>query len=320
MFIPDFLTIELLNIQTFFSMKTLLVLLGPTGVGKTDLSIELAKHYQTPIISCDSRQIYKEMRIGTAVPSEEQLTAVPHFFIQTISVRDYYNSWQFEVDALAKIRELFESRDVVLMTGGSMLYIDAVCKGIDDIPTIAPELRAELMDLYDREGLEPIRVMLKELDPVFYDQVDLNNGKRVLHAVEVCRMAGVPYSSLRTNTPKDRGFNIIRIGLNREREELYNRIDQRVDIMLSEGLETEARQLFPLRQLNALNTVGYKELFDYFEGKTDYDEAIRLIKRNSRRYARKQLSWFRRDTDIHWFHPDNREAIYDFLKAKGGLK
>lgn len=317
MFIPDFLTIELLNIQTFFSMKTLLVLLGPTGVGKTDLSIELAKHYQTSIISCDSRQIYKEMRIGTAVPSEEQLTAVPHFFIQTISVRDYYNSWQFEVDALAKIRELFESRDVVLMTGGSMLYIDAVCKGIDDIPTIAPELRAELMDLYAREGLEPIRVMLKELDPVFYGQVDLNNGKRVLHAVEVCRMAGVPYSSLRTNTPKDRGFNIIRIGLNREREELYNRIDRRVDIMLSEGLEAEARQLFPLRQLNALNTVGYKELFDYFEGKTDYDEAIRLIKRNSRRYARKQLSWFRRDTDIHWFHPDNEEAIYDFLKAKG---
>lgn len=320
MFIPDFLTIELLNIQTFFSMKTLLVLLGPTGVGKTDLSIELAKHYQTPIISCDSRQIYKEMRIGTAVPSEEQLTAVPHFFIQTISVRDYYNSWQFEVDALAKIRELFESRDVVLMTGGSMLYIDAVCKGIDDIPTIAPELRAELMDLYAREGLEPIRMMLKELDPVFYGQVDLNNGKRVLHAVEVCRMAGVPYSSLRTNTPKDRGFNIIRIGLNREREELYNRIDRRVDIMLSEGLEVEARQLFPLRQLNALNTVGYKELFDYFEGKTDYDEAVRLIKRNSRRYARKQLSWFRRDTDIHWFHPDNREGIQELLKAKGGLK
>ena len=185
-------------------MKTLLVLLGPTGVGKTDLSIEIARYFDTSVISCDSRQIYKEMRIGTAVPSAEQLAAVQHFFIQTISVQDYYNSWQFEVEALSRIRELFETRDVVLMTGGSMLYIDAVCKGIDDIPTIAPELRAELMEIFKREGLEPIQAMLKELDPVFYGQVDLNNGKRVLHAVEVCKMAGVPYSSLRTNTPKDR--------------------------------------------------------------------------------------------------------------------
>ena len=193
-------------------MKTLLVLLGPTGVGKTDLSIEIARYFDTSVISCDSRQIYKEMRIGTAVPSAEQLAAVQHFFIQTISVQDYYNSWQFEVEALSRIRELFETRDVVLMTGGSMLYIDAVCKGIDDIPTIAPELRAELMEIFKREGLEPIQAMLKELDPVFYGQVDLNNGKRVLHAVEVCKMAGVPYSSLRTNTPKDRGFNILRIG------------------------------------------------------------------------------------------------------------
>ena len=299
-------------------MKTLIVLLGPTGVGKTDLSIRLARHFHTSILSCDSRQIYKEMRIGTAVPSDEQLATVPHYFIQTLSVRDYYNSWQFEVDALAKIRELFESQKVVLMTGGSMLYIDAVCKGIDDIPTIAPELRAELTERYEREGIEAIRLMLKELDPVFYEQVDLNNGKRVLHAVEVCRMAGVPYSSLRTNTPKDRGFRIIRIGLNREREELYGRIDQRVDLMLEEGLEDEARQLWPLRHLNALNTVGYKELFDYFEGKTDYAEAVRLIKRNSRRYARKQLSWFRRDDDIRWFHPDDYEGIVEAITAACG--
>ena len=299
-------------------MKTLIVLLGPTGVGKTDLSIRLARLFHTSILSCDSRQIYKEMRIGTAVPSDEQLATVPHYFIQTLSVRDYYNSWQFEVDALAKIRELFESQKVVLMTGGSMLYIDAVCKGIDDIPTIAPELRAELTEIYEREGIEAIRLMLKELDPVFYEQVDLNNGKRVLHAVEVCRMAGVPYSSLRTNTPKDRGFRIIRIGLNREREELYGRIDQRVDLMLEEGLEDEARQLWPLRHLNALNTVGYKELFDYFEGKTDYAEAVRLIKRNSRRYARKQLSWFRRDDDIRWFHPDDYEGIVEAITAACG--
>ena len=298
-------------------MKTLLVVLGPTGVGKTDLSIEAARRYGTSIVSCDSRQIYREMRIGTAVPSRAQLEAVPHYFVQTRSVREYYNAWQFEVEALAKIRELLEERDVVVMAGGSMLYIDAVCKGIDDIPTIAPELRAELMEVYEREGLEAIREMLRELDPVFYGQVDLNNGKRVLHAVEVCRMAGVPYSSLRTNRAKEREFRILRLGLTREREELYGRIDRRVDAMLAEGLEEEARGLYPLRGVNALNTVGYKELFDYFAGVTDFEEAVRLIKRNSRRYARKQLSWFGRDKDIRWFHPDDGAGIAAWLEEEG---
>ena len=299
--------------------KTLIVLLGPTGVGKTDLSIEIAKYFGTSIISCDSRQIYKEMYIGTAVPAPEQLAAVPHYFIQTLSVEDYYNSWQFEVQALEKIHELFESMDVVVMAGGSMMYIDAVCKGIDDIPTITPELREELMKVYEERGLEYMQELLKELDPVFYEQVDLSNAKRVIHAVEVCRMAGVPYSSLRTNTPKDRGFDIVRIGLNREKDELYERIDRRVDQMLADGLEAEARSLLPLRRLNALNTVGYKELFDYFEGVTDREEAIRLIKRNSRRYARKQLSWFRRDEDIRWFHPEARQDIFEYLFSLPGI-
>lgn len=297
--------------------KRLIVLLGPTGVGKTELSIEIARHFHTSIISCDSRQIYREMRIGTAVPSREQLSAVPHFFIHTLSVKDYYNSWQFEQQALDKIRELHHTAEVILLVGGSMMYIDALCKGIDDIPTIDPELREQLMNRMEVEGVEAIRDLLKKLDPVFYAQVDLNNAKRVLHAVEVCMMAGKPYSSLRTNQPKKREFDILKIGLNREKTELYDRIDKRVDIMLEEGLEGEARSLYPLRHLNPLNTVGYKEFFEYFDNKIDYEEAVRLIKRNSRRYAKKQLSWFRRDTAIHWFHPDDKENIFRWIEGKG---
>lgn len=299
--------------------KRLIVLLGPTGVGKTDLSIEIARHFHTSIISCDSRQIYREMRIGTAVPSREQLAAVPHFFIHTLSVKDYYNSWQFEQQALDKIRELHLKAEVVLLVGGSMMYIDALCKGIDDIPTIDPELRAQLMNRMETEGLEAIRELLKKLDPVFYTQVDLNNAKRVLHAVEVCMMAGKPYSSLRTNQPKKREFDILKIGLNREKAELYERIDKRVDSMLEEGLEKEARTFSSLRNLNPLNTVGYKEFFAYFDGEIDYEEAVRLIKRNSRRYAKKQLSWFRRDTDIHWFHPDEKENIFRLIEREGKI-
>ena len=248
--------------------KTLVVLLGPTGVGKTDLSIDLAKSFGTSIVSCDSRQIYREMKIGTAVPSEQQLAAVPHFFIRTLSVNAYYNSWQFEQQALEKIHELHEKQKVVVMAGGSMMYIDAVCKGIDDIPTIDPALRQSLMNRYEEEGLESIRLQLKQLDPVFYEQVDLNNAKRVLHAVEVCLMAGVPYSSLRTNVAKDRGFRIIKIGLMREKEELYDRINRRVDQMLQNGLMEEARSLYPYREYNALNTVGYKEWFIFLTEKS----------------------------------------------------
>ncbi|MGL5683675.1 MAG: tRNA (adenosine(37)-N6)-dimethylallyltransferase MiaA [Marinifilaceae bacterium] len=296
--------------------KSLIVLLGPTGVGKTDLSINIAKHFNTEIVSCDSRQFYKEMRIGTAVPTTEQLQAVPHHFIQTLSVTDYFNSWQFEVEGLKCIHNLLTTRNTALMTGGSMMYIDAICKGIDDIPTISDELRKELLDLYNEKGLPYFQEWLKELDPVFYTQVDLNNGKRVLHAVEVCKMAGVPYSSLRTNIVRDRGFNIIKVGLNRDKEELYNRINLRVDIMLQEGLEQEARNMLPYRHLNALNTVGYKEFFEYFDGTIPYEEAVRLIKRNSRRYAKKQLSWFNRDKDITWFHPDQEKEIIEHINIK----
>ena len=297
-------------------MKTLLVLLGPTGVGKTDLSIGIAKAFGTEIISCDSRQIYKEMRIGTAVPSPGQLAAVRHHFIQMISVHDYYNSWQFEVQALERIRELFQEKEVVLMTGGSMLYIDAVCKGIDDIPTVTPEIRDALYMQFETEGLATILAELKEADPVHYEEVDRNNYKRVIHAVEICRMTGKPYSSFRTNIKKERPFRIIKVGLNRDRDELCDRINQRVDLMMSEGLLEEARRAYPFRHLNSLNTVGYKELFNYFSGEWTLDLAVEKIKRNSRVYARKQMTWFKRDPEITWFHPDETEAIFTHLSQQ----
>lgn len=295
--------------------NTLVVLLGPTGVGKTDLSIGLAKHYRTSIISCDSRQIYKEMYIGTAVPEREQLEAVPHFFIQTASVRDYFNCWEFEQQALSKIRELHEKTDVVIMAGGSMMYIDAVCKGIDEMPTIDDEVRASVREMFDREGIEALRLLLKKLDPDWYTQVDLKNAKRIMHALEVCLMTGKPYSSFLTRSVKEREFAIVKIGLNRDRDELFERINHRVDLMVESGMEKEARELYPLRHLNALNTVGYKEWFDYFDGKFDREEAIRLIKRNTRRYAKKQLTWYRNDPDIHWFHPSQEKEILAFLQS-----
>lgn len=290
------------------------MLLGPTGVGKTDLCIEVAKRLKTSVVSCDSRQLYKEMRIGTAVPTDEQLSQVPHHFIQCRSVVEPYDAWHFEQDALKKIHELFkEGHEDVVMCGGSMMYIDAVCNGIDEIPSIPLELRNELMQTFNEHGLDPIREELLRLDPVFYNQVDLNNTQRVIHAVEVCRVAGVPFSELRSKSIKKREFDILKIGLVREREELYERIDKRVDIMVEEGLVEEARRLYPDRHLNALNTVGYKELFDHFDGKYDLNEAIRLIKRNSRHYARKQMAWFKRDKSIHWFHPNDKHAIFNLL-------
>ncbi len=293
--------------------KTLIVLLGPTGVGKTDLSIRIARHFNTEITSSDSRQVYREMRIGTAVPEKEQLEAVKHHFIHSHSIHDYFSSWECEQKTLALLNEKFKEKDQMLMVGGSMMYIDAVCNGIDLIPTISPELRKEVCDRYEKNGLEAMQAELKELDPIFYDQVDLQNAKRVIHAVEVCLMSGKPYSSLRTNKTKERNFNIIKIGLNRDRTELYNRINQRVDMMIADGQIEEARDLFEFKDLNSLNTVGYKELFEHFKGNISLDKAIELIKRNSRHYAKRQLSWFRRDEKIKWFHPDQEDEIISYL-------
>ena len=280
--------------------KKLIILLGPTGVGKTELSLQMAEELGTAIISCDSRQMYREMKIGTAAPTEEELKRVPHHFIGHLSIHDYYSCGRFEIDALAKCNELFQSHDTVIMTGGSMLYIDAVCKGIDDIPNIDEELRQSLLERYQNEGIENIRQELKILDPDYYKIVDLQNHKRIIHALEVCIQSGKPYSSFRSESVKKRPFTIEKIGLNRPREVLYDRINKRVDTMMENGLLEEAKSLYPFKGLNALNTVGYKELFNYFDGIWTLDFAIQMIKQNSRRYAKKQLTWFNRDSEITW--------------------
>ena len=300
-------------------MNTLFVILGPTGVGKTDLSLRLAQELQTPIISGDSRQIYRGLEIGTAAPAEKELKAVKHYFVGTHDVAEYFNASQFETEVMRILdEEIFPRTPNALLVGGSMMYIDAVCKCIDDIPNVDEEVRKSLHEQFLREGIDNIRMQLKMLDPAFYNEVDLKNSKRVIHAVEICLTAGVPYSSLRKNTVKNRPFRIVKIGLNRPREELYERINGRVDKMMAMGLEEEARRFYPQRDLNSLNTVGYKELFKYFDGEWTYDYAVNMIKQDSRRYARKQLSWFNRDKEIAWFHPDDETAIMKLiLESKG---
>lgn len=283
-------------------MKKLIVILGPTGVGKTDLSIEIANQLQCPILSADSRQIYKGMTIGTDAPTEEQLTKAKHYFVGTLSVEDYYSASHFEDQAIALLAELHKTHNYVVMSGGSMMYIDAVCKGIDYLPTIDQTLRKQLMDQYEKEGIDPIRMQLKMRDPVFYKQVDLKNPKRVIHALEVCIMTGKPYSSFRTDSTKERPFEIVRIGLTRPREQLYARIGARVDQMIERGLVEEAWSFYPHKHLNSLNTVGYKELFMHFDGNCTLEFAIDKIKQHSRNYARKQLSWFNRNNDIDWIN------------------
>lgn len=296
--------------------KTLIILLGPTGVGKTSLSIGIAEHFNTEIISGDSRQIYREMSIGTAVPDENNLTKVRHHFIHSHSIFDYYNASKYEFEVLDRLELLFKSHDIVLMSGGSMLYIDAVNKGIDDLPEADTELRRSLTEKMKNEGIESLRTELRYLDPDYYAEVDLRNPKRILHGLEICLLTGKPYSSMRTRQHKPRSFNVIKVGLNRQRAVLYDMINSRVDEMFKNGLVEEARNTYPYRHLNALNTVGYRELFDYFDEKISLQEAKEKIKANTRKYARKQLTWFARDQEINWFSPPNEETIISFLDLK----
>lgn len=281
--------------------RKLVIILGPTAVGKTDFSIETALSFGSPVISCDSRQIYREMSIGTAVPDASQLSAVKHYFIQTESVETLYTAGQYEQDALALIGRLFaEGHETLVMTGGSMLYIDAVCKGLDDMPDTAPELRQELMSRLESEGLASLVAELRLRDPAACAAISLDNPRRVLRALEVCLSTGKPYSSFRTGCVRERGFEIEKIGLSRPREILYERIDRRVEAMMDAGLLDEVRSLLPYRHLTALQTVGYRELFDYLDGTVSLDEAVSLIQKNSRHYAKRQLTWWRRDESIRW--------------------
>ncbi len=295
---------------------TLIVLIGPTGVGKTELSISLARHYHSPIISADSRQLYADLKIGTAAPTEEQLKQVSHFFIGTLKLTDYYSAAQYEIEAVKKIEQLFQKHKVLVLTGGSMMYIDAVCKGIDDIPTVDKDTREMMMEKYRTQGLEELCRELKLLDPAYYRIVDLKNPKRVIHALEICYMTGQTYTSFRKNTSKKRDFNILKIGLTRPREELYARINNRVDQMMKDGLLEEVRRVYPYRKLNSLNTVGYKELFNYLDGTWELPFAVEKIKQNSRIYSRKQLTWFKRDTEIAWFHPSHQHEIQEYINTQ----
>ena len=281
-------------------MSELLIVLGPTAVGKTDYSIDLALKLGSPVISCDSRQIFREMRIGTARPSEEQLARVKHYFIASHSITDNYTAGRYEIEAMALLEELFKTHDTLVMTGGSGLYIDALCNGLDDFPDADPELRATLSQRLETEGLAALRHELRRLDPATAERIDPANRQRIVRALEVCIATGRPYSEFRSGTRKERPFTIRKIGLTRPRAELYARIDARVDQMMAEGLENEALRLLPYRNLSALNTVGYRELFRYFDGEYPLEEAVRLIKRNTRHYAKKQLTYWSRDPEIAW--------------------
>ena len=275
--------------------------------------MDIAKHFGIPIINADSRQIYRELKIGTARPTDEQTQAVRHYFVGTLSLDDYYSASLFEQQVLQLLDQLFLTSDFALLTGGSMMYIDAVCDGIDDIPTIDDETRRLMKQRLADEGLEALCEELRRLDPEYYEIVDRQNPRRVVHALEICTMTGKTYTSFRRRERRQRPFSIVKIALNRPREELYERINCRVDQMMSDGLLEEAHALYPRRELNALNTVGYKELFDYLDGRWPLEEAVERIKGNTRRYARKQLTWYKKDEQIRWFHPDDKESIIDYI-------
>lgn len=297
-------------------MKTLITLQGPTGVGKTELSLRLAEFFDTCILNADSRQVYRDIPIGTAAPTEAERQRVPHHFVGMLALDDYYSAAQYESDVLQLLNdEVFPQKDVAILSGGSMMYIDAVCKGIDDIPTIDAETREMMRERYEREGLEPLAEELRLLDPDYYAECDIRNPKRVVHALEICYMTGRTYTSFRVRRKAHRPFRIIKVGLQREREELYDRINRRVDSMIQDGWLDEARRVLPFRHCNSLNTVGYKELFKYLDGEWELDFALEKIRRNTRVYSRKQMTWFRRDEEVRWFHPEDENGILDYLQA-----
>ncbi|MDD3321870.1 MAG: tRNA (adenosine(37)-N6)-dimethylallyltransferase MiaA [Paludibacter sp.] len=294
--------------------NTLIVILGPTGVGKTNISLRLAEQLKCPIVSSDSRQFYRELKIGTAAPTEDQLKRVKHYFIGSHSIFDEYNAGQYEQDAIELLDEIFKSSEFALLVGGSMMYIDAVCNGMDDIPNVDSKTREFWQKQYSDFGLEHIQNELKRLDSVHFEEVDIKNPKRIIHALEICSMTGKPYSDLRTGKKKQRKFNIVKIGLNRPRPELYERINLRVEEMMQEGLLEEAKQFYEFRKLNTLNTVSYKELYEFLDGSWTIDFAVNMIKQDTRRYAKRQLTWFNRDKEINWFHPDDERQILDFVQ------
>lgn len=296
-------------------MKTLIVIVGPTGVGKTELCLKVAEAFGTVIVNADSRQIFKEIPVGTAAPTIAERRKIRHYFVGNLHIDQYYNASMFENDVIALLDTLFKEKDYVIMSGGSMMYVDAVCNGIDDIPTVDTATRSKVMREYEEKGLDYICGRLEELDPEYYSIVDKRNPKRVIHAVEICLSTGRTYTSFRVNAKKDRPFNIIKVGLTLDREQLYERINGRVDRMVADGLIQEAEKMYPYRNLNSLNTVGYKELFDYFDGKCTLEEAVFRIKCDTHKYCRKQLTWFKRDKDIHWFSPNNVEEIINYIRS-----
>ena len=297
-------------------MNNLVVLIGPTAVGKTATSLAIAKHFGCPIISADSRQMYRGLEIGTAAPTPEELSRQKHYFVGQLSPGDYYSAARYEQQVLQLLEQEFPHHPTMLLSGGSMMYIDAVCKGIDDIPTVDEETRQMVKEKFEREGLDRLCSELRLLDPIYYAEADIKNPKRVMHALEICYMTGKPYSSFRSGEKRKRPFNIIKLGIDMERERLYERINRRVDVMMQMGLEQEARAVYHLRAHNSLQTVGYREMFDYFDGKISRDEAIELIKRNSRRYAKRQMTWFRRDEEIKWVDTANKQVIEEYLDSK----